>query len=109
MDFVAQYLKSTNPEVRDEAAFALGASRIPGALDVLIETWKETKNREFGGVLLRALSSSRQSKAIDFLLKVVRTGTSRDTALALDALKLHEQSPEIQTLVEQAKKEKEKS
>jgi hypothetical protein len=106
MDFVAQYLKSTNPEVRDEAAFALGASRIPGALDVLIETWNETKNREFGGVLLRALSSSRQSKAIDFLLKVVRTGPSRDTALALDALKLHEQSPEIQTLVEQAKKEK---
>jgi HEAT repeat protein len=101
--FVAGYLKSTNVEVCDEAALALGGSRLPAAVAVLIETCKETAYREFRGVLFRALSISRQDVAIDFLLNVVRTGLSGDLELALDALKTHEQSPEIQAMVEQAK------
>jgi HEAT repeat protein len=105
--FVAEYLKSSEVEIRDEAALALGASRMADAVKVLIDAWHDTRDREFGGVLLRALSSSRQEPAIDFLLQVVRTGSAREMTQALDALKLHEKSPDIQALVEKAKQERE--
>jgi hypothetical protein len=68
--------------------------------------WRETSNLEFRSVLLRALSASRQQTAIDFLLALVKSGTSRDFTSAIDALKLHEHSPEIQKLVEQAQNER---
>ena len=104
--FVAQYLRSSVVGVRDEAAFALGGSRLAGAIGLLMKMWNQTKDRAFRGVLLRALSSSRQPSAIEFLLNLVRTGPNRDAAPALDALKLHDKSPEIWELVEQAEKER---
>jgi HEAT repeat protein len=107
--FVAEHLKSASAEVCDEAALALGGSRLPDAVRVLMETWKahdKTMSREFRGVLLRALSSSRQPSAIEFLLDLVRKGASRDAESALDALKLHDGSPEIRTLVEEAKRKR---
>ncbi len=104
--FVAEQLKSASVEVRDEAALALGASRLATAVSSLIETWKEAAEPEFRGILLRALSSSRQASAIEFLLEIVRTGLSRDAESALDALKLHESSPEIQAQVEEAQRER---
>ena len=104
--FVAQHLEADAPEIRDEAALALGGSRLPKAVDALIETWKKTANQEFRTVLLRALSSSRHQSAIDFLLNLVRTGMTRDATSALEALKLHGDSPEIQSRIEQAKKQR---
>jgi hypothetical protein len=104
--FVAQHLKSSHADVRDEAALALGGSRLPDAVKILIEAWDQTRGSDFGSVLLRALSSSRQPPAIDFLLELVRHGPRRDALLALDALKLHESSPEILALVRQAKNER---
>lgn len=103
--FVAQHLQAA-AEIRDEAALALGASRLPQAINVLIETWNQTRSQEFRNVLLRALSASGQPAAIDFLLNLVRTGGTRDATSALEALKLHHQSPEIQSRVEQAQKER---
>jgi len=104
LGFVAGYLAAAAPETRDEAAFALGASRMPGAIDRLIATAKETADPEFRGVLLRALSASGRPPAIDFLLDLVRNGPERDARLALDALGLHDASPEIREQVEAARK-----
>jgi HEAT repeat protein len=101
--FVADFLRSPAVEVRDEAALSLGGSRLPQAVEVLKDAWKENSDWEFGGVLLRSLSSSRQPTAIEFLLEFVRSGTRREAAQALDALKLHENSSEIWSLVEEAK------
>jgi HEAT repeat protein len=106
LDFVAEHLASTSNEVRDEAALSLGGSRLPKSVEVLIGTWRNTSDREFRSVLLRALSSSRQDTAIDFLLDVVRNGVTRDSAAAADALKLHEHSPEISARLEQAMKQR---
>jgi len=100
--FVAQFLESEDPEVRDEAALSLGASRLPIAVALLIETWKNPQTRD--AVLLRAVSSSRDETALSFLLDVVRNGISRDSAAALEALALHKDSPEIQARVEEAKR-----
>ena len=106
IDFVAQHLASTSNEVRDEAALSLGGSRLPKAVDVLISAWGNTTDPEFRSVLLRALSSSRKQVAIDFLLDIVRNGTTRDAASAADALKLHQHSPEISVKLEQALKQR---
>jgi HEAT repeat protein len=101
--FVSRFLESPNPEVRDEAALSLGASRLEPAVNVLIEKWKTSRGRDFSSVLLRALSSSREETALAFLLDLVREGMSRDSALALEALELHRDSPEIAMRIQEAK------
>jgi hypothetical protein len=93
--------------VRDEAALSLGASRRPEAITKLIEAWKRADDREFKSVLLRSLGSSRRESAIDFLLDLVRSGLSQDATQALDALRLHDPSEEIQVRIEQARSERE--
>jgi hypothetical protein len=103
LPFVAEYLKSSNEELRDEAALALGASRLSSALALLIEAWKDVRNSDFESILLRAISSSRLDEAIQFLIDLVKTGSSRQSAAAVEALKLHEDSSEIQAMVEQAR------
>jgi hypothetical protein len=103
---VSQYLKSANEELRDEAALALGASRLNSALSALIEAWKGVRHGEFSGVLLRAISSSRLAEAIQFLLELVRSGDDRRSADAIEALKLHEHSEDIQAMLEQAKRDR---
>jgi hypothetical protein len=104
VSFVAEYLNSADEELRDEAALALGGSRLAGAVKVLIETYNELRLETFSSVLLRAISSSRLPEAIDFVLGVLRTGSPRQSAAAAEAMKLHEASTEIQALIEQAKK-----
>jgi HEAT repeat protein len=106
VNFVSEYLGSPKSDVRDEAALALGSSRLPVTVDRLIAAWKDASNQEFRSVLLRALSTSRQPPAIEFLLALVRSGTSRDATSALEALKLHEHSPEMQALIQQAQNER---
>jgi HEAT repeat protein len=106
IEFVAQQLGSTDNEVRDEAALSLGSSRLPKSVEVLTSVWTNTNDQEFRSVLSRALSSSRQQTAIDFLLDVVRNGMSRDSALAAEALRLHEDSPEISVKLKQALKQR---
>jgi HEAT repeat protein len=106
IDFVAKQLESTNAEVRDEAALSLGASRMGKCVEVLRSVWGNTNDQEFRSVLLRALSSSRQEAALEFLLDIVRNGMTRDAVAAADALKLHEHSPEISASLEQALKQR---
>ena len=104
VSFVAEYLKSIDEELRDEAALALGGSRVVTAVKALIETWKEVRTEQFSSVLLRAISSSGLPEAIEFLLGLLRSGTAQQSAAAADALKLHADSPHIQALIEQAKR-----
>jgi HEAT repeat protein len=102
--FVASFMKTSDDEVRDEAALSLGGSRLSAAVKVLIDAWDTSRFGEFGSVVLRALSSSRDEVALDFLLQLVREGSSRDSASALEALQLHKDSPEILERVEKARR-----
>jgi HEAT repeat protein len=104
VSFVAGFMLRYDDEVRDEASLALGSSRLPGAVKTLIEAWKQSDKGEFGSVLLRALSASRDDAALDFLLDLVQNGSTRDHASAMDALQLHKDSPEILERVERAYK-----
>ena len=106
LDFVAGFLKSSDPEVRDEAALAMGLWRHARAIEILIAAWKAAIDRDFRSVLLRAISSSREESALEFLLSLVREGTGWQAVAALEALELHASSPEIQNRITAAKNER---
>jgi hypothetical protein len=102
LEFVTQFLSAKNEAVREEAALAMGSSRLTAAVGLLRRAWDETKEE----VLLRAISASRQDEAIAFLLEIVLDGRLRDAQAALDALELHKESEDIWKQVEAAKKER---
>jgi len=84
---VAEFLTAAL-EVKAEAALALGTSRIPAAVEILLKTFDTARETEFRGVILRALSLSRQDKAIAFLEDLVKNGRAADARAAREALDL---------------------
>jgi HEAT repeat protein len=100
--FVARFLEDKNEEVAEEAALALGASRVPLALETLKETWKKSRNTAIGPVLLRAISASRLDDAFEFLLAIVREGRQSESADAVHALEIHRDSEDIRRRTEEA-------
>jgi HEAT repeat protein len=99
---VAEFLESADEEVADEAALALGASRLPEAFQLLMGAWQEREGLRPTGLLLRAISVSRLDAAIEFLLDLVKQARPRDAEDALHALELHKGTEEVVKRVEQA-------
>ena len=100
--FVGEFLHAADEEVVEEAALALGASRLTEAVELLKETWKTRSRRQPGSALLRAISVSRLDEAIEFLLNLVKQGLPRDSEDALHALELHKGTAEIAKRIEEA-------
>jgi hypothetical protein len=100
--FVAGFLEDKQEEVREEAALALGTSRLPPAVEVLKEAWTKSRGEMQGRVLLRAISASRQDTAIEFLLNIVRQGRQWEAEEALLALELHRDSEELSKRIAEA-------
>lgn len=99
--FVASFLAHKRDEVREEAALALGASRLSLAVEALKDAWQQQRTRD-PQPLLRAISSARTHEAIEFLLALVRNGREPDAISALHALELHKDSDEIRRKVMEA-------
>ena len=100
--FVAAFLDCARPEIAAEAALALGACRLAEAEALLESAWQKTRDPDRRDALLRAISASRQPRAVDFLCDLVRNARAADAAMALDALAIHRQTPDIWRQVEQA-------
>ncbi len=109
LDFAGGFLKersllnlrefsSTAEEVVEEAALALGASRLPAAVEALKGAWAAHPRTVF----LQAISVSRQESGFEFLLGLVRSGRERDAAAAVEALSLHRDSSEVRTAADRA-------
>ena len=105
VDFLASFLSGPSEEVREEAALALGGSRLPAALTVLRDRWTAERDPDLRLSLLRGLSVSRDDAALDFLLEIIRTARPRDVASAIEALAIHRESAEIRARVEAAVEE----
>ena len=88
LSFVSEFLNPPGSEVAEEAALALGASRMAAAAELLREVWGRTRDPEFRAVLLRGLSISRDEKALTFLEDLIKNGRERDAADARAALAL---------------------
>jgi HEAT repeat protein len=102
LPFVAEFLHPKLGPVAEEAALALGSSRLPGAVPLLEQSYARQRDPEFRQVLLRALSATRQPPALDFLLNLVRSAREADALNAVEALALHRDSADIRRQVEQA-------
>jgi HEAT repeat protein len=92
LPFVKEFLNRMGGETAEEAALALGNSRIPAAVDVLLEAWQGAMGEEYREALLRALSLSRDDQAVEFLRKLVAEGRDRDAKAARAALELFSDS-----------------
>jgi HEAT repeat protein len=102
VSFVERFLDVKDEEVREEAALALGGSRLPQAIEALKGAWIKRRGRMMGPILLRAISASRQDAAIEFLLNLVREGDTREAEDALRALELHRDSDELSKRIAEA-------
>jgi HEAT repeat protein len=89
LELVKGYLESGAPELKEEAALALGASRLPAAVDILLDALPHAVEPYFRKTMLRALGASLQEKAIAFLRGLVEAG-GMDSPAAKEALALHE-------------------
>ena len=101
VSFVAGFLRDPNEEVSEEAALALGVSRLPEAVEVLKETWSKQAPRG-ETALFRAISASRLDQGIDFLLEHIRKGRLMTAEEALRAMELHRDSEQIVKRVAEA-------
>ncbi len=86
---VAGFAKSDNPEIREAAILAIGASRRSDAIDWLIARFPQTADPPGRKCILLALSTSRTETAMEFLLGQIRTATDTTAGLAADALGIH--------------------
>jgi hypothetical protein len=86
LPFVQSFLESGD-EAAEEAALAIGGSRIEAGVEILLEAWKTARGAEFRQAILRALSISRHEAAVAFL-KLVAEGRAQDAADARAALDL---------------------
>ena len=104
--FVAEFLKDEKAEVFEEAALALGASRLPEAVEMLRAEWL-SRGHHAESILLRAISVSRQEAAIEFLLGLVRTGQRHAAEDALRALEFYRDSTQIREQIKEAASQRE--
>jgi hypothetical protein len=102
LDWAQRFLKRGTDEMREEAALAISASRIPGAVDVLLSAWKAESPSIARSGYLRALSQSRDPAALEFLLGLIEAGPTPDAIDALHALASHAGRPESVARIAQA-------
>lgn len=95
LPFVANFLASRGEGIAEGAALAIAESRTPEALEVLKTHWPAARNRPLQNVLLLAISITRQSAAIDFLLEILAGKDEGAASAALSALAIHKHNPSI--------------
>lgn len=88
LSFVERFLDPKDGETAEEAALALGNSRMSGAVDLLLSAWETAAGDQYREVLLRSLSLSRDDRAVEFLKKLAAKGPDRDARAARAALEL---------------------
>ena len=101
LSFVAEFIDDSDEEVSDEAALAIGASRLPAGF-LLLHNAFEVRGRRSEVALLRAMSVSRLPDALDFLIGLITKGRPREAEEALRALELQKGTEEIVKRVEMA-------
>jgi hypothetical protein len=68
VEFVARFLNSRTEGIGEQAALALGESRLPAAFEVLREAWERGGVAEQRRTLLVAIAMLRIDEALEFLL-----------------------------------------
>lgn len=85
VSLIAKYLTDVNTDYVIEAAAALGAYGRPKAIEAMIAAFGRTRDEELRQTFLLSIGMSRDSSAIEFLIKQLQNESLAETAL--DALK----------------------
>jgi hypothetical protein len=88
LSFVAGYLAGER-DYAEQAALALGESRLPAAYAALREAWEANTDLALRGPLLLALALTHHDDAFACLLDIMRDGDVTTALLACDALALY--------------------
>jgi HEAT repeat protein len=88
LDFVRGFLRPEGGEVAEEAALAIGSSRMESGVEILIDAWEHARTEEYRHSILRALGISRRENAEEFLRRIAGEGRERDRPEARAALEL---------------------
>ncbi len=102
LPFAAAFLRAVRDGVREEAALALGASHVPGALEVLKKTFPEAHEETFRRAILTAIGTSREEGAANFLFALLEDGLLPDAEGSLEALALDRHNPDVVSRVRKA-------
>jgi HEAT repeat protein len=88
LEFVRGFLRSEGGDAAEEAALAIGSSRMESGVEILIAAWEEARGEDYRHTILRALGISRREGAEEFLRRIAGEGRERDRAEARAALDL---------------------
>jgi HEAT repeat protein len=88
LEFVRGFLRAEGGEVAEEAALAIGSSRMESGVEILIGAWEQARIEEYRHAILRALGISRRENAEVFLRRIAAEGRERDRPEARAALEL---------------------
>jgi hypothetical protein len=100
--FVQGYLDHEDQAIAEAAILALGASRLPGAIDALREKWGRTVHGPIRKTLLLALATARQDSALEFLLSLVAEGDARVASEVVAALRAYRNDERMRKALEEA-------
>jgi HEAT repeat protein len=101
--FVAGFLDAADPGVREQAALALGGSRLDLALGLLRERWDaEPMKGEAQRILLRGAILHRSAAAFDWLVDVVARGDPRMAAWLVEELAVYRSNARLGERVQAA-------
>jgi HEAT repeat protein len=100
--FVVQFLASDSPDIRVQAAIALGESRLPGTLDPLRQAHEREREPAVRESLLICIGLLRSSAATDFLISLIGRGDATSATDAIRALAPYGKSAELRDRIEAA-------
>lgn len=108
LPLVSSQLRNKDDAVRDFAALALGESRLPQALDLLIAAWNDAYlSPAMRSVLARAAALLRTEAAFDWLVGLIEKGRTVDADIAADALSVYDRNARLMQRVREAKARRE--
>ncbi|HTA46596.1 MAG TPA: hypothetical protein VK789_29330 [Bryobacteraceae bacterium] len=100
--FVSSFATSRGKEIREVAILALGASRRADAIEWMKQRFGEIADAETRKCILLSLATARTDAAIEFLIDVIRNGSSMASQLAVAAMEINRGDRTIQGRVEEA-------
>jgi hypothetical protein len=106
VEFVAKFLNSGVEGIGEQAALALGESRLPAAFVVLREAWERGGLAEQRRTLLVAIAMLRNDDALEFLLSRLADESGPVAADALAGLAFYARDQAVLTRVEQIIRER---
>lgn len=89
LPFVERFLDDPDEALRHSATLAIGASRDPQALRLLVARWSATIGPDDRRLLALAIATHRSAEAVEFLLARLADEPTTAAALVVEALRMH--------------------